>query len=232
MDICAVAPSVQYLGTPTAANLNPVHPVAQLGTFSEQPWRTSASVIRSSDDGAPSRRAPPVARRGGVRRSHVRLTWHLPPDDDEPGAAAGGIHQLLDSIDFPIATHQTDRSGSGGRRHAHTTTLVGPTSGDHQCRGGSGLLRSGCRSSGLGGRIAPGFAFPPAGESGLITMKRGASSIGVGAGGAEADDCFGYWCYVDGMLTTLCAASAPVVAGPDDHSRASGSRRRQIPTGT
>ena len=63
------------------------------------------------------------------------------------------------------------------------------------------------------------FQFPPEGEPGFVTMERGSSSIGIGAGGATAEDRFGYWVYVDDVdaaLELLRSAGAPVVAEPAD----------------
>lgn len=61
------------------------------------------------------------------------------------------------------------------------------------------------------------YQFPPEGEPGFVTMERGTSSIGIGAGGGE--DPFGYWVYVDDVDATLAglrAGGAPVVAEPED----------------
>ena len=58
------------------------------------------------------------------------------------------------------------------------------------------------------------YQFPPDGEPGFVTMERGASSIGIGAGGATDDDRFGFWVYVDDVdnaLAMLTAAGAPIV---------------------
>jgi lactoylglutathione lyase len=63
------------------------------------------------------------------------------------------------------------------------------------------------------------YQFPPEGEPGFVTMARGESSIGIGAGGATAADRFGYWVYVDDVDATvqaLAAGGAPVVAAPED----------------
>jgi lactoylglutathione lyase len=63
------------------------------------------------------------------------------------------------------------------------------------------------------------YQFPPEGEPGFVTMQRGESSIGIGAGGAVEEDRFGYWVYVDDVdaaLDELRAAGAPVVAAPED----------------
>ena len=67
--------------------------------------------------------------------------------------------------------------------------------------------------------FAQTYQFPPEGEPGFVTMERGASSIGIGAGGASVDDRFGYWVYVDDVDATferLRAAGVPVVAEPED----------------
>jgi lactoylglutathione lyase len=63
------------------------------------------------------------------------------------------------------------------------------------------------------------YQFPPEGEPGFVTLARGASSIGIGAGGAVDADRFGYWVYVDDVdaaLQELVAAGAPVVVEPED----------------
>jgi catechol 2,3-dioxygenase-like lactoylglutathione lyase family enzyme len=63
------------------------------------------------------------------------------------------------------------------------------------------------------------YQFPPDGEPGFVSLERGASSIGIGAGGATAEDRFGYWVYVDDVdatFTALVNAGAPVVAEPVD----------------
>ena len=70
---------------------------------------------------------------------------------------------------------------------------------------------------GLG--FAQTYQFPPEGEAGFVTMERGSSSIGIGAGGESSQDRFGYWVYVDDVdeaLEALRAAGAPVVAAPED----------------
>jgi lactoylglutathione lyase len=63
------------------------------------------------------------------------------------------------------------------------------------------------------------YQFPPEGEPGFVTMQRGAASIGIGAGGNNAKDQFGYWVYVDDVdatLASLVSAGAPIVAEPED----------------
>ena len=50
-----------------------------------------------------------------------------------------------------------------------------------------------------------------------MTLERGGSSIGIGAGGATDDERFGYWVYVedvDATLEELLASGAPLVAEP------------------
>jgi lactoylglutathione lyase len=67
--------------------------------------------------------------------------------------------------------------------------------------------------------FAQTYQFPPEGEPGFVTMQRGRSSIGIGAGGASEEDRFGYWVYVDDVDATLRrleASGAPIVAEPED----------------
>jgi lactoylglutathione lyase len=62
------------------------------------------------------------------------------------------------------------------------------------------------------------YQFPSEGEPGFVTMERGASSIGIGAGG-ETEEAFGYWVYVDDVDATiqaLQASGAPVESAPQD----------------
>ncbi len=63
------------------------------------------------------------------------------------------------------------------------------------------------------------YQFPPEGEPGFVTMARGTSSIGIGAGSADDDDRFGFWVYVDDVdetLERLRESETPVVAEPED----------------
>jgi predicted enzyme related to lactoylglutathione lyase len=63
------------------------------------------------------------------------------------------------------------------------------------------------------------YQFPPEGEPGFVTLERGDSSIGIGAGGDAAPDRFGYWIYVDDVdevLQGLVTGGASVVAAPED----------------
>lgn len=63
------------------------------------------------------------------------------------------------------------------------------------------------------------YQFPPEGDAGFVTMERGGSSLGIGAGGDSVEDRFGYWIYVDNVdqvLEALCASGAPVVNEPED----------------
>lgn len=63
------------------------------------------------------------------------------------------------------------------------------------------------------------YQFPPDGEPGFVTMERGTSSIGIGAGAGDEADRFGVWVYVDDVDETLAAvhaSGAPVVAEPED----------------
>jgi len=62
------------------------------------------------------------------------------------------------------------------------------------------------------------YQFPPDGEPGFVTLQRGSSQIGIGAGAAE-DDAVAYWVYVDDVDATLDAlrsSGAVVVAEPVD----------------
>lgn len=63
------------------------------------------------------------------------------------------------------------------------------------------------------------YQFPPEGEPAFVTLARGSSSIGIGAGGSTDEDRFGYWVYVDDVdatLEQLSTSGAPVVAEPED----------------
>ena len=63
------------------------------------------------------------------------------------------------------------------------------------------------------------YQFPPEGEPGYVTMERGASSIGIGAGGAVDEDRYGFWVYVtdvDEHVERLRGEGAEVVAEPED----------------
>jgi lactoylglutathione lyase len=63
------------------------------------------------------------------------------------------------------------------------------------------------------------YRFPPQGDADFVTMARGDSSIGIGAGGATDEDRFGYWVYVDDVdatLEQLRGSGAVVVAEPED----------------
>ncbi len=63
------------------------------------------------------------------------------------------------------------------------------------------------------------YQFPDDGDPAFVTMKRGSSSIGIGAAGDAAGDRFGYWVYVDDVdraLGDLVAAGSRVVAEPTD----------------
>lgn len=67
--------------------------------------------------------------------------------------------------------------------------------------------------------FAQTYQFPPEGEASFVTMERGNSSIGIGAGGASDVDRFGYWVYVDDVdatLEQLRTSGAPVVGEPED----------------
>jgi lactoylglutathione lyase len=76
------------------------------------------------------------------------------------------------------------------------------------------------------------YQFPPEGEPGFVTMERGSSSIGIGAG--DDADRFAYWVYVDDVdatLETLRAAGAPVVAEPEDQPWGERVARTRDPAG-
>lgn len=78
------------------------------------------------------------------------------------------------------------------------------------------------------------YQFPPDGEPGFVTMTRGSSSIGIGAGGATAEDRFGYWVYVDDVdatLEQLRASGAIVVAEPEDQAWGERVARMRDPDG-
>ena len=84
----------------------------------------------------------------------------------------------------------------------------------------------------LGFRLA--YQFPEDGEPAFITMERGASSIGIGAG-AEVEDRLAYWVYVDDVdaaLRALAEAGAPVVAEPEDQPWGERVARTRDPGGT
>jgi lactoylglutathione lyase len=79
------------------------------------------------------------------------------------------------------------------------------------------------------------YQFPPEGEPEFITMERDTSAIGIGAGGATAEDRFAYWIYVDDVddtLRRLAAAGAPVVAEPEDQPFGERVARTRDPNGT
>jgi lactoylglutathione lyase len=63
------------------------------------------------------------------------------------------------------------------------------------------------------------YQFPADGEPRFVTMERGSSSIGLGAGGIADDDRHGLWVYVDDVhasVDRLRAVGAPIVAEPED----------------
>ena len=79
------------------------------------------------------------------------------------------------------------------------------------------------------------YQFPPDGEPGFVTMERGGSSIGIGAGGATDDDRFALWVYVDdvdALLERLRGAGAPVVAEPEDQPWGERVAQLRDPNGT
>ena len=79
------------------------------------------------------------------------------------------------------------------------------------------------------------YQFPPEGDPGFVTMTRGSSTIGIGAGGAKDEDRFGYWVYVDDVdatLEQLRALGAAVVAPPEDQPWGERVARTRDPEGT
>jgi catechol 2,3-dioxygenase-like lactoylglutathione lyase family enzyme/heme-degrading monooxygenase HmoA len=63
------------------------------------------------------------------------------------------------------------------------------------------------------------YRFPSDGDPVFVTMERGDSAIGIGAGGGPDEARFGLWVYVDdvdGTLDRLRASGAPVVAEPEE----------------
>jgi lactoylglutathione lyase len=77
------------------------------------------------------------------------------------------------------------------------------------------------------------YQFPPEGEPGFVTMERGSSSIGIGAGGDDADR-FSMWVYVDDVDTTLerlRTSGAPVVSEPEDQPWGERLARTRDPAG-
>ena len=78
------------------------------------------------------------------------------------------------------------------------------------------------------------YQFPPEGEPDFISMERGSSSIGIGAGGATDEDRFGYWVYVDDVdtaLEQLRGSGAVVVAEPEDQPWGERVARTRDPAG-
>src|SRR5262245_1592667 len=62
------------------------------------------------------------------------------------------------------------------------------------------------------------YQFPSEGEPEFVTMERGTSSIGIGAGG-ETEEACGYWVYVDDVDATLAAlqaSGAPIESPAED----------------
>jgi lactoylglutathione lyase len=63
------------------------------------------------------------------------------------------------------------------------------------------------------------YQYPPDGEPGYVSLERGSSSIGIGAGGEADEDRFGIWVYVedvDRVVEELRSAGAHIVAEPED----------------
>jgi lactoylglutathione lyase len=77
------------------------------------------------------------------------------------------------------------------------------------------------------------FQYPPDGEPGFVTVERGPSSIGIGAG--AADDHVALWVYVDNVdatLEQLQAAGAPIIAEPEDQPWGERVAQTRDPDGT
>ncbi len=78
------------------------------------------------------------------------------------------------------------------------------------------------------------YQFPPEGEPDFVSMERGSSSIGIGAGGATDEDRFGYWVYVDDVdatLEQLRTSGATVIAEPEDQPWGERVARARDPAG-
>ncbi len=78
------------------------------------------------------------------------------------------------------------------------------------------------------------YRFPPEGEPAFVTMERGSSSLGIGAGGDADGDRFALWVYVDDVdeaLDQLRHAGAPVVAEPEDQPWGERVARTRDPSG-
>jgi lactoylglutathione lyase len=80
------------------------------------------------------------------------------------------------------------------------------------------------------------YQFPPEGEPGFVTMERGSSTIGIGAGeGSDDADRVAYWVYVDNVddaFAALRTTGAPVVAEPEDQPWGERIARTRDPDGT
>ena len=77
------------------------------------------------------------------------------------------------------------------------------------------------------------YQFPPEGEPGFVTMDRGPSSIGIGAGADE--DRLALWVYVedvDRAVRELRDAGAFVVSEPEDQPYGERMARVRDPVGT
>jgi catechol 2,3-dioxygenase-like lactoylglutathione lyase family enzyme len=77
------------------------------------------------------------------------------------------------------------------------------------------------------------FEFPAGGDPAFVTMTRGASTLGIGAG--ATGDRYAYWIYVDDVdatLAELAAAGAPIVSAPEDQPWGERVARTRDPAGT
>lgn len=78
-------------------------------------------------------------------------------------------------------------------------------------------------------RFSQTYQFPSDGEPGFVTMERGNSRIGIGAGGDGEEDTLRMWVYVDDVdgVAGLHTSGAPIVAEPEDQPWGRASRSNQ-----
>ncbi len=83
-------------------------------------------------------------------------------------------------------------------------------------------------------RFSQTYQFPSDGEPGFVTMERGNSRIGIGAGGDGEEDTLRMWVYVDDVdgVAGLHTSGAPIVASPKTSRGASESLEPEIPAET